>query len=191
MKELAERIIAEGIDLGGGILKVDSFLNHQVDPILLFHCGKALAGYFYQHAPTKILTAEISGIAPALMAGLELGIPVVYARKHKPITMANGVFLATAPSHTKGGEITLMVSGDFLKPNDRVLVIDDFLASGETIVALARLVKAARATLIGFGAVIEKAFEGGREKLKPWGVPVFALSRILSMDSGKITVEDS
>jgi xanthine phosphoribosyltransferase len=187
MEILKERIRREGVNLGGGILKVDSFINHQVDPTLMLAVGGALAARFAHLQPGKVFTAEISGIAPALTTALALGVPVVYARKTRPITMHPNAMVETAPSHTKGREVTLTVSPEFLGPGDRVLVIDDFLASGKTIEALARLVRASGATLIGIGAVIEKRFETGREGLAHWGVPIEALAMIASMDEGKIT----
>ena len=185
---LKERIQAEGRNLGNGILKIDSILNHQIDPDLMVAMGKRLGEYFKDSNVDRILTAEISGIAPALVAGIELGAPVVYARKKRPITMAGTIYLETAPSHTKGGEVELMVSGEFLKPNENVLIIDDFLASGETLKALARLVIAANAELVGVGVVVEKSFENGRDTMRKSGfdVPIYALATITSMDDGKI-----
>lgn len=190
MEELRRRILNEGEDLGDGILKVDGFLNHQVDTMLLFLCGQELARRFRSLQPNKVLTAEISGIGPALMTALELQTPVVFARKHRPITMSTDVYFTTAPSHTKGSQVSLMVSSEYLRPGDRVLIVDDFLASGETIIALARLVKAAGARLIGIGAVIEKTFEQGRELLATLGVPIFSLARVVAMKAGKIEVEE-
>src|SRR5688500_10371705 len=128
MEALKERIRREGQNLGNGILKVDSFINHQVDPALMLAVGGALAAHFGALGITKVLTAEISGIAPALTTALALGIPVVYARKTKPITMPNDIFIQSAPSHTKGQEVKLMVSPEFLGSRDKVLIIDDFLA---------------------------------------------------------------
>lgn len=189
MKELEERILKEGKNLGGGILKVDSFINHQVDPLLMDRCGSELAKFFAPFKPEKVLTAEISGIAPALMTALKLGVPLVYARKQKPITMANDVYLISAPSHTKGLAISLMVSKDFLKREERTIIVDDFLATGETIMALARIVLAAEAKLVGIGAVIEKVFEKGRELLRPLGVPIFTLCRIKAMHGQNIEME--
>lgn len=188
---LVERIRAEGRNLGNGILKIDSLLNHQLDPLLMSGMGKALAEAFRGVAIDRILTAEISGIAPAMMAGLELGVPVVYARKKRPITMAGPVFLETAPSHTKGGIVELLVSGEFLRAGENVLIIDDFLASGETMKALARMVQAANATLVGIGVVVEKPFENGRQALYDAGcdVPIVALATIVSMDGNQIQVE--
>jgi xanthine phosphoribosyltransferase len=185
---LKERIQAEGRNLGNGILKIDSLLNHQIDPELMIAMGKRLGEYFKDSAVDRILTAEISGIAPALMTGIELGVPIVYARKKRPITMAGTVYLETAPSHTKGGRVELMVSGEFLKANERVLIIDDFLASGETLKALARLVLGAKAELVGVGVVVEKSFEGGRDAMRKaqFNVPIYALATITSMEDGKI-----
>ncbi|MFU8826820.1 MAG: xanthine phosphoribosyltransferase [Brevefilum sp.] len=183
---LRKRIEAEGESLGGGILKVDNFINHQVDPLLMDACGKEFARLFADTQPTKVLTAEISGIAPALMTAKYLELPVVYARKHKPITMPDTVFLTLAPSHTKGRMVELIVSPEYLRNQERVLIIDDFLASGATIAGLARLAETAGAILVGIGALIEKTFEGGRELLTPLNIPIEALVPISSLDDGKI-----
>lgn len=189
MEALRQRIRAEGQNLGRGILKIDSFLNHQVDALLMHQVAQAIAAEFADTHPTRILTAEVSGIMPAIMAGLVMGnLPVVYARKHKPITMQEPVLLATAPSHTKGGEVKLMVSPEFLTPQDRILIVDDFLASGKTIDALARIVRAADATLVGIATVVEKTFEGGREALAGWQVPIFAAATVTDMSEGKIVL---
>ena len=187
MKALEERIRRDGQVLPGGILKVDSFVNHQVDATLMQQCGQELARRFAGLGATKVLTAEISGIAPALTTALNLGIPVVYARKTKPITMPDQVYLTLAPSHTKGRMVELIVSPEYLASGEKVLIIDDFLASGATILGLARLAEAAGARIIGVGALIEKTFEGGREALESLGVPVESLTRISSMDGGTIT----
>jgi xanthine phosphoribosyltransferase len=187
VKELEERIRREGQDLGGGILKVDGFVNHQVDAALMDKCGQEFARRFARLGATKVLTAEISGIAPALTTALHLGLPVVYARKNKPITMPDQVYLTLAPSHTKGRMVELIVSPEYLGHGERVLIIDDFLASGATILGLARLAKAAGAEVIGVGALIEKVFEGGRDALKPLGLPIESLACITSMEGGSIT----
>jgi len=186
VKELQERILKEGQVLGGGILKVDSFVNHQVDPVLMDICGKELARRFASVGATKVLTAEISGIAPALTTALHLGLPIVYARKTKPITMPDQVYLTLAPSHTKGRMVELIVSPEYLSNDEKVLIIDDFLASGATILGLARLAEAAGSHIIGVGALIEKTFEGGRAALKPLGVQIEALACITSLDDGNI-----
>lgn len=190
MKELRERIRREGLNLGNGILKVDGFINHQVDPKLMDACGRELARRFAGIGATKVLTAEISGIAPALTTGLHLDLPVVYARKHKPITMPDQVFLTLTPSHTKGRTVELIISPEYLTVKEKVLIIDDFLASGATILGLVRLAQTAGAKVVGIGTLIEKTFEGGREALSHLGIPVEALARIRSMEDSQILFEN-
>lgn len=189
MKSLHDRILKDGRNLGGGILKVDSFLNHQVDPQLMDECGRELARRFEAVEATKILTAEISGIAPALATALHMGLPLVYARRTKPITMPAQVIMTTAPSHTRGQMVELMISPEFLSQDDRILIVDDFLATGQTILGLARLGQTAGAQIVGVGAVIEKVFEGGREALAPLEVPVQALATIVDMSEGRIVLK--
>jgi xanthine phosphoribosyltransferase len=186
MQILQERIAREGRNLGNGILKVDGFINHQVDPALMDACGKEFARRFKDLGATKVLTAEISGIAPALLAGLYLGLPVVYARKHKPITMPDQVFLTLSPSHTKGRMVELIISPEYLAGGERVLIIDDFLASGATILGLVRLANTAGAQIVGIGALIEKSFEGGRQALAHLGIPIESLACIQSMEGDQI-----
>jgi xanthine phosphoribosyltransferase len=186
MQALKERILRDGRNLGNGILKVDNFINHQVDPALMDACGRAFAQRFQNVAATRILTAEISGIAPALMTALHMGLPVVYARKTKPVTMPDTVYLTVAPSHTKGRLVELIVSPEYLASGERVLIIDDFLASGSTILGLVRLAQAAGSEIVGIGALIEKGFEGGREALSHLGIPVESLACITSMDGDAI-----
>lgn len=186
MNALQERILKEGKVLGGGILKVDSFVNHQVDPILMDECGKEFAKRFANVGATKILTAEISGIAPALTTAIHMGLPVVYARKTKPVTMPDQVYLTLAPSHTKGRMVELIVSPEYLANNEKVLIIDDFLASGQTILGLVRLAEASGSKVVGIGALVEKIFEGGRNALASVGVPIESIACIKSLDDGKI-----
>lgn len=186
MHSLRERIQNEGMYLGNGILKVDVFMNHQVDPLLMQGIGYEFARRFRATHPTRILTAEISGIAPALSAGMMLQVPVVFARKTKPITLADEPYRASAPSHTKGGLVNLMVSREFLLPTDRVLIIDDFLATALTIRALADIVRQSGAQLVGIGAVIEKSFEGGRAALQDLNTQVESLAVIDRFDGDKI-----
>jgi xanthine phosphoribosyltransferase len=189
MESVRRRIVEEGRNLGNGILKIDSFLNHQVDALLMEEVGCEMARRFESSAPTRVLTAEVSGILPALMAARGLGnVPMVYARKHKPITMREPVFVETAPSHTKGGEVTLMVSPEFIGPTDRILVVDDFLASGQTIEALVRIAQSAGASVVGIAVVVEKSFEGGRERLSRWDIPIESMATISDMSEGAIVV---
>ncbi len=190
MRELVDRIKKDGVNLGGGILKVDSFINHEVDSLLMEACGRELAKRFQSTNPTKVLTAEISGIAPALMTAKFLEIPVVFARKSKPVTMPNQVFLTLAPSHTRGIMNDLIVSPECLQSGERVLIIDDFLASGATIFGLVQLAQAAGTYLVGIGALIEKEFEEGRKKLESLNVPIESLACIISMDDGKIILKE-
>jgi xanthine phosphoribosyltransferase len=191
MQALIERILSEGKNLGNGILKVDSFINHQVDPQLMYLCGRELARRFKYVGATKVLTAEISGIAPALTTALHLGLPVVYARKHKPITMPDQIYLTLSPSHTKGGTVELIVSPEYLADGERVLIIDDFLATGATILGLVRLAHTAGSEVVGIGTLIEKVFEGGRQNLERLlNIPIEALAVITSMDDGQIVFEE-
>lgn len=190
MEALRQRILQEGQNLGRGILKIDSFLNHQIDAVLMEQVGLFLAERFADTRPTRILTAEVSGIIPAVMVAKALdNLPVIYARKHKPITMQEPVFVDSAPSHTKGGEVMLMVSPEFLFATDRVLIVDDFLASGRTIDALARIVQHSGATLVGIAAVVEKIFEGGRDALVHWQVPIESAAIISDMSDGQIILD--
>ncbi len=186
MRELQERIMREGKNLGNGILKVDGFINHQVDPILMDACGRELARRFKDIGATKVLTAEISGIAPAVSTAYHLKLPVVYARKHKPITMPDQVFLTLSPSHTKGRMVELIISPEYLRDGERVIIIDDFLATGATILGLVRLAQTAGSTIAGVGTLIEKTFEGGRQALSSLGVPIEALVQITSMEGDQI-----
>ena len=190
MQELINRIMQEGKNLGNGILKVDGFINHQVDPVLMDSCGKEFSRRFSDVGATKILTAEISGIAPAITTGFHMGLPVVYARKTKPITMPDQVFLTLTPSHTKGRTVELIVSPEFLAGGERILIIDDFLASGAAILGLVRLAQTAGAEIVAIGALIEKNFEGGREALAYLDIPVESLAVVCSMEGNQINFAD-
>jgi xanthine phosphoribosyltransferase len=190
MQILKERILRDGRNLGNGILKVDGFINHQVDPQLMDACGMEFSRRFAQVQATKILTAEISGIAPAIATGKHMGLPVVYARKQKPITMPDQVFLTLSPSHTKGRMVELIVSPEYLAGGERVLIIDDFLATGATILGLVRLAQTAGAVIVGIGALIEKSFEGGRSILAHLNVPIESLACIASMEGDSIIFGD-
>ncbi|MEP7285752.1 MAG: xanthine phosphoribosyltransferase [Chloroflexota bacterium] len=190
MEELKQRIKAEGQNLGDGILKIDSLLNHQIDVGLIMRCGEELARRFANAGVTRILTAEVSGIAPAFATAYVMGVPLIYARKVKPVTMYGPVYLETAPSHTKGMDVQLLVSAEFLPGEDRILIVDDFLASGKTLRSLARMVRSAKSELVGIACVVEKSFEGGRKALEHYNVPIEALATIISMDNGQIVFLD-
>src|SRR3972149_3817349 len=184
MDELRLRILTDGRNLGNGILKVDGFINHQVDPTLMNSCGRELAQRFGGVRATKVLTAEISGIAPALTTAMYLSVPVVYARKTKPITMPDQIFLTLAPSHTKGRTVELIVSPEHLGRGERGLLLAARRGRRQPILGLARLARAAGASVVGIGALIEKTFEGGRQRLAELNVPIEALAVITSMGQG-------
>jgi len=186
MEKLKDRITLEGRNLGKGILKVDSFVNHQVDPLLMMEVSRELAGRFRALSPTRVLTAEVSGIAPAILTALALGIPVVYARKIRPITMPPRVYTRKVPSHTKGHMTELLVSPEVLGSGERVLIIDDFLASGQTLLALADIVLESGSQVAGIGVIIEKSFEEGRMTLASLGVPVESIVVIREMTGDSI-----
>lgn len=186
MRLLQEKIEKEGKYLGNGILKVDSFMNHQIDPVLMSSIGEEFARRFSSLNPTRILTAESSGIAPALATAMLLKVPLVFARKKKPITMAQRDFRESAKSHTKGGVVDLVVSSEYLSESDRVIILDDFLSTANTINALVRLVNSSGAQLLAIGAVIEKSFEGGRSALEKIDVPVESLAIIESLEEEKV-----
>ncbi len=193
MEALVQRIKDEGQNLGNGILKVDGFINHQLEPKLTVAMGQHFKDSFDKSGVsgvTKIVTAEVSGIAPALTTAIAYDVPVVFARKKKPITMAEGVYESHAPSHTKGGVTPLIISPEYLLPTDRVILIDDFLASGRTIKALVDVINQCGATLLGIGGVIEKSFEGGRDLLSDIGVPIVSLAVIEGMEGNSIQVRD-
>ena len=183
MRELAERIERDGLYVGGGIVKVDAFLNHQIDAGLMRRIGREFAYLLEKEGVTgvtKILTAESSGIPPALCTAQELDLPVVYARKKTPLTMSKQVYYAEAPSRTKGGMVPLMVSPDYLGANDVVVIIDDFLATGQTLLALVEIVRQSGAKLAAVGCVVEKLFEPGRTAVAAVapGLPVISLAQI-------------
>lgn len=190
MQSLVEAIRAQGVILPGGFLKVDGLVNHQLLPHLTREMGVRFAEHFAPLSPTKILTIEVSGIAPAISAAMELGVPMVYARKKKPLTMKEPAYAAQSVSRTKGGAVDLFISSEFLGPADRVVVIDDFLASGGTLRALNGIITQSGATLLGLGCVVEKQFEGGRDKLADLNIPIHTLANIVRMSEAEgIVVE--
>ncbi|RXT05750.1 xanthine phosphoribosyltransferase [Ammoniphilus sp. CFH 90114] len=188
MQLLKEKIINEGIALSEEVLKVDSFLNHQIDPVLMAEMGKEFARYFNNKGKkiTRVLTIESSGIAIGLTTALELGVPLVFARKKKSLTMSNDIFVAKVYSFTKQESNDITVSKRFLSSDDHVLVIDDFLAHGEAALGLASVVEQSGASVAGIGIVIEKSFQAGAEKLKEAGYDVHSLARIKGMQKGKV-----
>ncbi len=185
MKSLKDKILTEGKVLGEDILKVDGFLNHQIDVRFLEEMGKEIARRFSDVQVDRILTVETGGISIACEVSKNMGyVPVVFAKKTKPNTMAEGCYSCEARSFTKGTVSNLRVVKEFLPQGENVLIIDDFLASGEAGVALVKMVKKAEANVVGLGIVIEKCFQGGGEKLKEMGVRVEALAPIESFENG-------
>ncbi|MGG0719637.1 xanthine phosphoribosyltransferase [Robertmurraya massiliosenegalensis] len=184
MKRLKDKIRAEGKVLSSQVLKVDSFLNHQIDPVLMVEIGKEFAKRFKDEKITKVLTLESSGIAPGLMAALELEVPVIFARKRKSLTLVNDLLTAKVHSFTKNETNEISVSNQFLRKEDNVLIIDDFLANGQAALGLVDIVKAAGAEISGIGIVIEKSFQDGSRLLQEQGFRVESLARIASLDEG-------
>lgn len=182
MKLLEERILRDGECRAGDVLKVDSFLNHQLDVELLCELGKEFYRLFKEDGVTKILTVEASGIAVACLAAQYFHVPVVFAKKSKTSNISTDVYSASVASYTHGVTNTVVVSKQYLHAEDRVLLIDDFLAKGNALIGLASLVEQAGATLVGAGSVIEKAYQGGGDILRRQGVRVESLARIASLD---------
>ena len=185
MKELKDRILKDGRSLPGGVLKVDNFINHQMDPMLMKAMADEFSRRFAATPITKVLTIEASGIAPAIMLGYVLNVPVVFAKKKRPSTMENMLVTETF-SFTKNEPYTLCVSKDFLHEGDKVLFIDDFLAKGNASKSIIDLVKLAGAELVGMGFLIEKAFQGGGAPLRDAGIHVESLAIIESLDNCEI-----
>ncbi|MDY6537163.1 xanthine phosphoribosyltransferase [Acinetobacter faecalis] len=186
MQALEQKILAEGIVLSEEVLKVDSFLNHQIDPAMMQLIGQEFARLFKDASITKIITIEASGIAPAVMAGLELGVPVIFARKYQSLTLKDDLYRSKVFSFTKQIESTIAISNKHISSTDKVLVIDDFLANGQAALGLADLIHQANAEVIGIGIVIEKSFQPGRDLLLEKGYRVESLARVKSLANGTV-----
>lgn len=186
MELLKQRILSEGLVLGDSLLKVDSFLNQQIDPLLMMKIGEEFANRFQGQRINKILTVESSGIAVAMATGVALGVPVVFAKKTKSVTIGDDLYTAKVYSYTKRETNVLMVSRRFLTKEDNVLIIDDFLANGEAAFGLTNIVQQAGATVVGIGIAIEKSFQPGAEKLIQAGYRVESLARIKSFSNGRV-----
>jgi xanthine phosphoribosyltransferase len=186
MKLLEERILKDGVVLGEDVLKVDNFLNHQIDPVLMQALGNEFARYFADKGITKILTVETSGIAPAVFAGLTLGIPVVFARKHKSLTLIDNLYTTSVYSFTKNITNTITISRNYLNATDKVLIIDDFLANGQAAKGLIEICRQADAAIVGIGMVIEKSFQPGRKDLEALGFDILSLARIRAFENGVV-----
>jgi xanthine phosphoribosyltransferase len=187
VKLLKDKVIAEGIVLGDQVLKVDSFLNHQMDPNLMKEIGQEFVQRFEGEQITKILTIESSGIAPAIMTALELNVPMIFARKNKSLTLKNDIFVEKVYSFTKRETNEITVSKKFMNSNDNVLIIDDFLANGEAAFGLARIVQQSGANVVGIGIVIEKSFQPGAKLLQEAGYRLESLVKIASLENNTVT----
>ncbi|MFD1421743.1 xanthine phosphoribosyltransferase [Lactiplantibacillus songbeiensis] len=186
MRELEQRILTDGRVLPGEVLKVDGFLNHQVDPDLMFTIGSEFARLFREAGITKILTVESSGIAPAVMAGLQLHVPVVFARKHKSVTLIDDLYTAEVYSYTKKTSNHISISKKFLSADDKVLLVDDFLANGQAVQGLFEICDQAQAEIAGVGIVIEKIFQSGHQLVADRGVRLESLAQITSFDGDRV-----
>ena len=187
MKILEEKILSEGIAVNEDILKVDSFVNHQVDPVLMQQIGEAFAEHYEDCGVTKVVTIESSGIAPALMTALALNVPMIILKKQPSKVLNDNLFQTVMTSFTKGTSYELTLSQQFINENDHVLIVDDFLANGEAATGAIRLLRKAHATIAGVGILIEKSFQPGRGKLMEQGIDVYSLARISKL--GKDLIE--
>ena len=181
MKLLEDKIKQNGIAVNEHILKVDSFINHQIDPILMQEMGQDIAEHFRDKGITKIATIESSGIAPALMTAAALNVPLIILKKQPSKILNQDLYQTVVTSFTKETNYELTLSKKYISDNDHVLIVDDFLANGEASTAALRLLRMSHATIAGLAVLIEKSFQPGREKLKNQGIEVYALARIAKM----------
>lgn len=182
MKLLQDRIVADGKIEAGNILKVDSFLNHQIDVSLLEEIGQEFKRQFGDREVNKILTIEASGIAIACIAARYFNVPVVFAKKSRSLNIAGDIYTAKVESFTHKNTNDIIVSKKFLSPEDRILIVDDFLANGKAILGLCQLVEQAGATLVGAGVVIEKGFQDGGKRIREAGIDLRSLAILEEMD---------
>jgi len=190
MELLKNRILKDGEIITDQILRVDSFLNHQIDPVLIDRIANEFISRFSGRQFNKILTVESSGIAPAVMTGLKLSIPVVFAKKNKPSTIIENTYTATVHSYTKNSDCDISVSSKYIQKNDHILLIDDFLANGSASRALISIAEQGGAKIGGIGIVIEKGFQNGGKLLREMGYRIESLAIIESMTGNKIQFRD-
>ncbi|CAK1225006.1 Adenine/guanine phosphoribosyltransferase or related PRPP-binding protein (Apt) [Fructobacillus evanidus] len=192
MKELEARIKEDARVLGADILKVDSFLNHQIDPKLMQAMGAEFARLFKDQGITKVITVEASGIAPAVMAGLNLDVPVVFARKSKSRILSDDAYTADVYSYTKQSTNQIRIDKRFLSADDNVLLIDDFLANGQALLGMKALADDAGATIVGAGIVIEKSFQPGRQAAIEAGLTnIHSLAKIAAFEDGQVVFDEA
>jgi xanthine phosphoribosyltransferase len=186
---LVQRIIAEATVENDRILKIDHFLNHRIEPAFMAEMGRALAERLRPFAPELLLTAEASGIAPALATAFALDVPLVYAKKYAP-AVEQPELSRLVPSPTKGGQTRLVVAARYLEPGVRVAIVDDFLANGKTALALAEIVADAGAQMIAAGFLVEKLFQHGRDGLAQRGIPIVTLAQVARLEHGRVIMAD-
>ena len=186
MELLKRRIIEDGRVLSDQVLSVNTFLNHGVDPVLIAAMGREFAGRFRDAGVTRVLTIESSGIAIAYATAMELGVPFVYARRRKALMNEGEYYSERVPSFTKGIVTDIVISKELLRPEDRILFIDDFIANGDAARGALRIVERSGAKLVGAGIAIEKAFQAGGSFLREQGIPVLSLARIASLEGGQV-----
>ena len=186
MKLLEDRIRSDGEVLPGNVLKINSFLNHQVDPELMKKVGEEFSQLFKDSGVTKVLTCEASGIAPGVMTAYELHVPMVFARKKKPVTLNDAVYWADVYSYTKKVTNQICVEQKFLHKDDHLLIIDDFLANGEAVKGMINIANQAGAEVTGVGIVVAKTFQGGSDWLKDHGYRLEALAEIASLTNNQV-----
>lgn len=191
MQLLEQRILQDGNVLGESILKVDSFLTHQVDSQLMKEMGKVLADGYRDKGITKVVTIEASGIAPAIYVAESLEVPMIFAKKHKNITMTEGILTAEVYSFTKQVTSTVSIASKFLDEKDRVLIVDDFLANGQAAKGLIEIIQQAGASIAGVGIVIEKSFQDGRQLIEDLDIPVSSLARIEKFENGQVVFKEA
>lgn len=191
MQLLEQRILQDGNVLGENILKVDSFLTHQVDYQLMKEMGKVLADGYRDKGITKVVTIEASGIAPAIYVAESLEVPMIFAKKHKNITMTEGILTAEVYSFTKQVTSTVSIASKFLNENDQVLIVDDFLANGQAAKGLIEIIQQAGVSIAGVGIVIEKSFQDGRQLIEDLDVPVSSLARIEKFENGQVVFKEA
>ncbi len=191
MKELEERIVKDGVVLNGDILKVDSFLNHQIDVELIAKCANEWHKLFKDERVTKILTIESSGIGIACLVAQVFKVPVVFAKKRRSANIGNDFYSTSVTSYTHGQRYDVFASKKYLSEDDRILLIDDFLAYGSAMLALLDICDKAGATVVGAGVAIEKSYQNGGAKLRSRGIRLESLAKIKSMSNeGKIEFEN-
>jgi xanthine phosphoribosyltransferase len=189
MDALKNKILEVGVVISNEVVKLDAIINHQVDPKLSMAMGKEFAARFREAGVTKILTIESSGIPIAFATAIELDVPLVFARRKKTLTSDEDVYSERVPSFTKGIVTDLMVSTQFLNSDDRVLIIDDFIANGDAARGLIRIIRRAGAEIVGMGIAVEKAFQSGGRTIRESGIKVESLVRIRSLEGGTVQFE--